>query len=207
MAPNICYQLKFVHTIIDQAKPLSACSFTIFKIWKPFPENPNCQKIANGHSCMMRIHTKPKYLPDTPHAQALVQITTETIFQITMSLQLSFLLTMIQQYNNTPIQWYNDTTIQQYSSLQKLLLWLSTFNDTTIQLFTTFAFAFAFYFPTTRASKFLLLFNFCSWLLLQLSSLLTLQSFPFDFAPLSLFSFPFGFFGIVFLSTIKHCFF
>jgi hypothetical protein len=39
-----------------------AHSSTIFKIWKPFPENPNCQWIANGHSCMMRVHTKPEYL-------------------------------------------------------------------------------------------------------------------------------------------------
>ena len=27
-----------------------------------FPRNLNCQQIANGHSCMMRIHTKPEYL-------------------------------------------------------------------------------------------------------------------------------------------------
>ncbi len=73
--------------------------------------------------------------PDTRHAHAPVQITTETLFQFLMSLQLSFLLTMIQRYNDTPIQQYNNTTIQ---------------------LFTTFAFTFNFQQYNDTA-----LYNFC----------------------------------------------
>ena len=48
-----------------------------------FHENPNRQWITNGHSCMVRVHTKPEYqmmTPDTRHTQASVQITTKTPF-------------------------------------------------------------------------------------------------------------------------------
>jgi hypothetical protein len=39
-----------------------------------FHENPYRQRIANGHSCMVRVHTKPEYqmmTPDIPYSQCL----------------------------------------------------------------------------------------------------------------------------------------
>ena len=31
-----------------------------------FHKNPYCQQITNGHSCMVRVHTKPEYQMMTP---------------------------------------------------------------------------------------------------------------------------------------------
>jgi hypothetical protein len=67
-----------------------------------FHKNSNCQWIANGQSCMVRIHTKPEsqmMTPDTRHTQASVQITTKTPFQLLVSQQLFC--------STSTIQWYN----------------------------------------------------------------------------------------------------
>jgi hypothetical protein len=40
-----------------------------------FHENPYRQRIANGHSCMVRVHTKPEYqmmTPDIGHSKKLM---------------------------------------------------------------------------------------------------------------------------------------
>jgi len=66
-----------------------------------FQENPKCQWIANGHSHMVHIHTKPEYqmmTPDTRHTQAIVQITTKTPFSCWCHNNFS---AQIQQYNDT----------------------------------------------------------------------------------------------------------
>jgi hypothetical protein len=64
-----------------------------------FHKNPYRQQIANGHSCMVRIHTKPEYqmmTPDTHHTQASVKITTKTPFFYFDAKQLFYADTMIQ---------------------------------------------------------------------------------------------------------------
>ena len=62
----------------------------------------NCQWIANGQSCMVRVHTKPEsqmMTPDTRHTQVSVQITTKTPFQLLVSQQLFC--------STSTIQWYS----------------------------------------------------------------------------------------------------
>ncbi len=66
-----------------------------------FHKNPYRQRIANGHSCMVRVHTKPEYqmmTPDTHHTQASVQITTKTPFSFRCHNNFS---AQIQRYNDT----------------------------------------------------------------------------------------------------------
>jgi hypothetical protein len=46
-----------------------------------FHKNPNPQYVANGHSCMVRIHTKPEYqmmTPDTPYGVNSMDLITLT---------------------------------------------------------------------------------------------------------------------------------
>ena len=68
-----------------------------------FHENPYRKQIANGHSCMVRVHTKPEYqmmTPDTRHdTQASVQITTKTPF-----FYFDVITTFLRRYNDTMIQ-------------------------------------------------------------------------------------------------------
>ncbi len=67
-----------------------------------FHKNPYHQRIATGHSCMVRVYTKPEYqmmTPDTCHTQASVQITTKTPV---------FYFDVITTFcADTMIQWYN----------------------------------------------------------------------------------------------------
>jgi hypothetical protein len=67
-----------------------------------FHENPYRQQIANGHSCMVRVHTKPEYqmmTPDTRHTQASVKITAKTPF-----FYFDVITTFLHRYNDTIIQ-------------------------------------------------------------------------------------------------------
>ncbi len=67
-----------------------------------FHEFPYRQRITNGHSCMVRVHTKPEcqmMTPDTHHSQASVQITTKTPF-----FYFDVITTFLHRYNDTMIQ-------------------------------------------------------------------------------------------------------
>jgi hypothetical protein len=67
-----------------------------------FHKNPYRQRIANCHSCMVRVHTKPEYqmmTPDTRHTQASVQITMKTPF-----FYFDVITTFLRRYNDTMIQ-------------------------------------------------------------------------------------------------------
>ena len=191
-------------------------SSTIFKIWKPFPENPIRQLIANGH---------PK--PYTKQYKAWVQKNTfwHPPYSSANKNQTSKTLWHLPHFSTSILSFYRPDFC--LFRLQLCTSWSSPISATTSTFvlvcpfgpdFQTSAFActtfvlsdYNFYNIRFRFQLSLQCFRFVqhfrrSRLRFGFLSLSTFRSFPFDFAFLSRFS-SLGLFGFAFLSFIDFYF-